>query len=281
MISGHHDSAVEFNWLRFTGYGYFLLTATWLLALITVGVLDGIQLTGFITGNTDLILIGTLPWFLIVYPIGPALVFAAFFQGNRKGGGTVPGAVDNLAACAVGAAMCRFLVNHPDCIPAGTEIRFLSFGGEEAGVRGSRRYVKRHLEELKERNARLLNIEMIAYPETTILTSETNGTVNTSPELVQSAIAAAERAGVPYRVAPATLGTSNDAGPFCRAGIEATTLLPFKFPQQTVAFYHQRLDRPEALTPEPIFNVMKLVLEWIRLDGGPSKNPSRMNESDL
>ena len=95
-------------------------------------------------------------------------------------------------------------------------------------MRGSRRYVQRHLDELKRLDVRLLNYETIAHPEIAILTSETNGTVKNSPEMVKSVVAAAQRAGVPYKVQPATLGTANDAGPFSRAGLKATTLLGFK-----------------------------------------------------
>ena len=61
------------------------------------------------------------------------------------GGGVVPGAVDNLAASALAAALARRLANNPASVPPGVEIRFISFGGEEAGLRGSRRYVARLL----------------------------------------------------------------------------------------------------------------------------------------
>jgi aminopeptidase YwaD len=163
-------------------------------------------------------------------------------------------------------AMCRFLVKNPAYIPDDTEIRFLSFGSEEAGCRGSRRYVARHLDELKRLDARLLNYETIAHPEPIVLTSETNGTVKNSPEMVKGVVAAAERAGVPYRVQSATLGTGSDAGPFSRAGLKATTLVGFRM-QQQVAFYHQKWDTPEVLTLEPLLNVLKLTLEWVRNGG--------------
>jgi hypothetical protein len=38
-------------------------------------------------------------------------------------------------------------------------------------------------------------------------------------------------------------------------------------PQQMVAFYHQKWDGPEALTIEPLFNVLKLVFEWVHCGG--------------
>ena len=268
ILSGHHDSALEFTWLSFTGYGFFILTVTWLIALIAVLVMCTIQLVGVITGNADIVRIGTLGWVLFAYPIVPSIIYALFFTRGRKNGGIVPGAADNLSACALAVAMCRFLVENPACIPDETEIRFITFGSEEAGVRGSRRYVQRHLDELSRLDARLLNFETIAHPEIAILTSETNGSVKNSPEMVKSVVAAAQRAGIPYKVQPATLGTSSDAGPFSRAGLKATTLLGFKV-QQMVAFYHQERDTPEVLTIEPLLNVLKLTFEWI-CNGGES-----------
>jgi hypothetical protein len=263
ILSGHHDSALEFTWLRFTGYGYLFLAVTWMIALVTVLVMSLIQLAGVMTGNADTVHFGTLGWVLLVYPILPSLIFAMFFTMGRKNGGTVPGAADNLSACALTVAMCRFLVENPACIPADMEIRFITFGSEEAGCRGSRRYVERHLDELKRLDVRLLNFETIAHPEIAILTSETNGTVKNSPEMVKSVVAAAQRAGVPYKVQPATPGTGSDAGPFSRAGLKAMTLLGFKV-QQMVRFYHQKWDRLEILSTEALLNVLKLTFEWVR-----------------
>jgi len=210
----------------------------------------------------------------MVYPVLPAVIFAIFFTRKGKNGGNVPGAADNLSASALSVAMCRFLVKNTSYIPADTEIRFISFGGEEAGFRGSRRYVKRHADELKRLDVRLLNIETVASPEVVLLTSDINGTVKNSPEMVKSVIAAAERARVPFKVKPATLGTANDSGPFSQAGLKAMTLLAFKIPQQMVAFYHQKWDRPEILTIEPLLNVLKLTLEWIHNEGELSKKSS-------
>lgn len=266
ILSGHHDSALEFTWLRFTGYGFFILIITWMIALITVLVMSMIQLTGVITDNAGIVHAGTLGWLLMVYPVAPAIIFAVFFARGRKNGGNVPGAADNLSACALAVAICRFLVENPACIPADTEVRFITFGSEEAGVRGSRRYVQRHLDELKRLDARLLNFETIAHPVIAILTSESNGTVKNSPEMVKSVTAAAQRADVPYMVKPATPGTGSDAGPFSRAGLKATTLLGFNM-RQMVAFYHQKWDTSEILTLEPLFNVLKLALEWVRNGG--------------
>jgi len=273
ILSGHHDSAPENTWLRLLGYGFYFLSVTYFAGLGVLLALSIIQLAGVIAGDASVVRAGTLGWVLLAYPILPSIVFALFINRDRKNGGTVPGAMDNLSASSLAVALARFLVQNPSYIPPGTEIRFISFGSEEAGCRGSRRYVERHWDELRRLDARLLNAEMVAYPEIGILTSETNGTVKNSPEMVRSVVAAAERAGVPYRVQPASFGASCDAGPFSRAGLKATTLLPFKWPQQQVAFYHQVWDTPEVLTIEPLLNVLKLTLEWVRVGGEERDHP--------
>jgi Peptidase family M28 len=267
ILSGHHDSALENTWFRFLGYGFYITVPTIFIGFIAMLAMSIIQLAGMITGNAAIVRIGTLGWVMLAYPIVPSIIFAMFFNRGRKNGGTVPGAADNLAASALVVAMCRFLVNNPSYIPADTEIRFVSFGSEEAGLRGSRRYAERHLDDLKRLDARLLNYETVAHPEIAILTSDVNGVKN-SPEMVKSVVAAAERASVPYKVKSyPTGGGGSDAGPFSQAGLKATTLLPFKVPQQIVAFYHQKWDGPEILTIEPLLNVLKLSFEWIRNGG--------------
>jgi len=267
IISGHHDSAPENTWLRFLGYGFFILLATFFIGYVIILVMSIIQFWGLSAENYSMVRGGTLGWIMMAYPIMPAVIFALFFTRKGKDGGNVPGAADNLSACALSVAMCRFLVKNPTYIPEDSEIRFISFGGEESGYRGSRRYVKRHLEELKRLDTRVLNIETVANPEFVILTSDINGTVKNSPEIVKSVVEAAERAGVHFKVKPATLGTANDSGPFSQAGLKAITILGFKVPQQMVAFYHQKWDNPDILMIEPLLNVLKLTLEWVRNEG--------------
>jgi hypothetical protein len=292
MLSGHHDSAPENNslrllsavnrWfmrkgrgdsaqedarLRVLGGIFYFISGSFLLGFVTMLVMSVLQMTGVITENACIARSGTLGWVLLLYPMLPSIIFGLFSINAGKNGGTVPGAVDNLSASALAMALSRFLTHHPEWIPDDTEIRFVSFGSEEAGLRGSRRYVTRHLDELKRLDARLLNFEMVAHPEINILSGDANGTVKNAPEMVNSLVAAAKRADIPYKVSAATLGVGTDAAPFTWAGLKAATLMPFKVPQQTVAFYHQMWDTPDQVTIEPLFNVLKLALEWVRCGG--------------
>ncbi len=264
ILSGHHDSAPQNTWLRYTGIGFYFLSAIYFIGMITLLVMCLIQLAGLVIGNEAVMAFGTIGWVLLVFPIVPAIIYVLLLNRRGKDGGLVPGAADNLSACAVVTSMCRFLVENPASIPDGTEIRFITFGSEEAGIRGSRRYVQRHLDELKRLDAQVLNYEIVAYPIISILTSDVNGTVKNSPEMVKSVVAAAERSGVPYKIGAASIGAGGDSAPFSRVGLKALTLLSFKVPEQQFAFYHQDRDTPEVLSIEPLLNTLKLTLEWIR-----------------
>ncbi|MHA1341494.1 MAG: M28 family peptidase [Promethearchaeota archaeon] len=97
-----------------------------------------------------------------LFPLG--FIFAFFFTGTYKNGGTVPGATDNLTSVAISIALGRIIRKHPELIPKNTEIRVISFGSEEAAVRGSTNYVKTHLNELKKNDLMVLNFESICDP---------------------------------------------------------------------------------------------------------------------
>jgi hypothetical protein len=292
ILSGHHDSSLEFTWLRllgdlkrriipnnqhnsprentwirFLGYVFLVLTITMFIGFSVMLAMSIIQLTGVIIGNTNIVSIGTLGWILLVFPIVPSIILGLSYTRGWKNGGNVPGAADNLAASALSVAMCKFLVKNPAYIPADTEIRFISFGSEEAGLRGSRRYVERHLDELTRLEAKVLNFEVVSDPVIDILTTDVDG-VKQDPEMVKSVVAAAKRSEVPYKLKTnPTSGGGSDAGPFSQAGLKATTLMPFKMPEQMLAFYHQKWDGPEILTIEPLLNVLKLTFEWVRNGG--------------
>ncbi len=264
IVSGHHDSAPENRWLGWLGYGFFVGSLIAALGFAVMLVASVMQVVGLATGDPEL---GRLGWHWLVFPIAPAVGFGLFFTRSRRHGGTVLGAADNLAASALVAALCRFFVEHRALVPSDVELRFLSFGAEEAGLRGSRRYVARHLDELRRLDARLLNFETIADREIGILTSDLAGSVRCAPEAVQAAVTAAERAGVPHRVKSAFVGVGTDAAPFCRERLRAVSLLPFRVPQQMIAFYHQPADRPEVLDPGALANVFALAAAWIEAGG--------------
>jgi hypothetical protein len=144
----------------------------WFIGYLTLLAMSIIQLAGMITGDADIVRIGTLGWVLLVYPIVPSIIYLMFFNRGKKNGGTVPGAADNLSASALAVAMCRFLVKNPATFQRTRKSGSYPSAARKLELRGSRRYVERHLDELKRLDARLLNFETVAHPEITILTSD-------------------------------------------------------------------------------------------------------------
>jgi hypothetical protein len=265
--SGATDRAREATWYRRMGYVFYGLSTIWSLGFVATLALSIVQLAEVVAGDAAVGRFGTPGWVLLAFPIAPSLAFSAFFTRRGKNGGIVPGAADNLSASAVTVAMSRFLAQNPSHIPPDTEIRFISFGSEEAGVRGSRRYVARHVDELKRMGARVLNFETIAQSELIILTGEQSGAVRVSPEMVQSVVTAAKRCGIPHRVEAPWLGAGGDAAPFAQADFHALTVIGMNMPEDMIAFYHQKWDRPEVVSIDGLQNALKLALEWIRCSG--------------
>jgi Zn-dependent M28 family amino/carboxypeptidase len=60
----------------------------------------------------------------------------------------------SLSGRPVPLPLYKILAANPSLMPPDTEGRSISFASEEAGLRGSRRYVERHLDELTRLDAR-------------------------------------------------------------------------------------------------------------------------------
>ncbi len=266
IFGGHHDSAYQFTWARYLKHGYYVTIGIILWGVVAVAVKTGSYLIGTALDLPTLISFGSIGKTALIMPIGPAAFFAFFFLGSGRNGGQVPGAADNLSGCMLSVAMGRILKKHPHLIPDNTEVRLISFGCEEAGMRGSRRYVERHHDELKKTDAMFFNIETVVDNVVNIMKSDCNGLCRNSPEMVQSLVEAAEQAGVRYRVRPLPFGgAGSDAYPFSEAGIKAACVLPIRYPQQLIQFYHQPSDNYDILKLEPFETTLKLAVEWIRM----------------
>lgn len=269
LFAGHHDSAYQFTWARYLKYGYYATVAILLWGVVAISTRTGLYFLGLALGLPGWVSVGAIGPLSLAMPIVPSLLLAFFFLGTGKGGGQVPGAADNLSGCMLSVAVGRILLRHPELIPADTEIRLLSFGSEEAGMRGARRYVERHLEELKAKDAMLFNIETVADTTVNIMASDSNGMCKNSPVMVQSVVDAAKQAGVKYRVRPMPFGAAgSDAYPFSEAGLKAVCVLPLRYPQQIIQFYHQpsdNYDLYDTLTLEPFLVTLRLAVQWVRM----------------
>jgi Peptidase family M28 len=270
IFSGHHDTSPEFNLLKYFKMGYYLGLA--ILFLTVFGTMVGalIRVIILFSNSSGSWNITSFMWFSIIF-LPMSFLLAQFFLGTTKNGGTVPGAIDNLTSSSIAVALARILKENTEFHPDDTEIRVISFGAEEANMKGAWAYAKRHLNELKSMDALVINCESICSPEIEILTSDNNGFTKNSMELVQEVEKAAKNAGVPSKVEPFPFGGGGtDAYGFSRYKIKATSLFSLKVPEQMIEFYHQSTDNFDKVNLEAIKNVFKICLQFLS-DFDPQK----------
>ncbi len=273
-FSGHHDSAPRYNLLEFMGGGGyaafilwgFAIFGIWTVSLVIAAVLavgGGVQ-GGLYTFSVWLLVVGM-----------PALVVLWFFKTSGARGNVVPGAVDNLSAVAVVLAVGKYVKAHPEVVPAGTEIRLISFGCEEAGLRGAFRYVGAHREELVRSDFQLVNMDGLQSPKSLmVLAFEPTTRTPHDPRVTGALTAAAERAGVPFRTLGVTLldrvagffSGGTDAAAFSKAKIPASSIMAIDI-RKYLNNYHTSRDTPDKIEPGVLEGALKICLTYLEKEG--------------
>lgn len=278
IFSGHHDSALQFNLLKYLKHGYviviFLGLGTfflWFLGSLIFGI---ITIFAFLLNFTLIydFFLNFAIWLLIIGAIPMLFLFFFVTPGNKAN--KVPGAVDNLSAIAIILGVGRYLKNHMELIPANTEIRLISFGCEEAFLRGAYRYVEAHLEELKNYDAECVNLDAIQSIDY-IAFSDKEPTTRTihSEEVVQKLIKAAELVGVKIKVASlgggsflekivGLIGGGTDATAFSKSNIKASSITALNL-LKIVSFYHQETDTPDKIEKGALENTLKICIGYL------------------
>jgi hypothetical protein len=275
IFSGHHDSALQFNLLTHLKIGYAIIVILGLLILIiwmvTSTILFIISIIGFKIADFLIFQIFALILFVIGVPV---LIGLWFFVSFGEKANKVPGAVDNLSAVAIVLGLGKYLKLNPDIIPENTEIRLISFGCEEAGLRGSYRYVEEHLEELKTKNAICINMDGVqSLANIGIIDYEPTTRTKHSDEVVKILTHSANEVGIPASkfslggssfveklIGQVTGGT--DATTFSKAGLKAATIVAMDL-KQMLKFYHQSTDTLDKIEKGVLEKVLKLCINSI------------------
>jgi hypothetical protein len=263
IFSGHHDSALTFNWLPILKQGYVVAEGVLIVGVILFSLSLGILFFTLLFGlHLDWVI--QVNQLITIFVIPFTIILAFNFTGSDKNGGKVPGALDNLSAVSITLALAKMIQENPDLIPPDTEIRFISFGSEEAGTRGSFNYVNRHLDELKTKETYVMNFETIFDEEITVFTSDLNGLLPNSNKIVDLVSQAAKNSNAPHKVAPFPFGGGGtDAIPFSRNQIPALTLYAMKVPGQMAKFYHQTKDNYDMVNQKSLKHAMQIALAFL------------------
>jgi len=273
IFSGHHDSALEFNLLTRLKIGYPVLILLG-ISIMIIWLVTSLIIVLLILANLfyyELFIVFILTLFIIGIPAFIGLFFFVSFGDKAN---TVPGAVDNLSAVAIVLAVGKILKKNKEIVPKNTEIRLISFGCEEAGLRGAFRYVSAHFNELKKYEAECVNMDAIQSKDyISIIDFEPSTRTKHSDVMVRKLKEAAKSANI--KVNESALGGSGktekiigqitggtDATAFSKAGVKAANISAMDL-KKMLQFYHQPTDTFDKIEKEALERVLKICIAYI------------------
>ncbi|MFC1847708.1 M28 family metallopeptidase [Chloroflexota bacterium] len=263
IVSAHLDSAYEFNlfyYLKSASLLIFVIAA--LGCLILLGGSLG-KTVAYATGNSDAPVFTVIG--IITVAISPVMGLLLFFHSYRP----VPGAMDDMTGIAVTTGLGKYLneaKKNGQWVPERTEVVLLATSSEEAGLRGAKRYAKRHREEMKTVPTYGLFLDCI-YDEKslTVIDREYFTGAKHDRGLVEMAQDVARSHNQHVSVKPIPVGAS-DASAFSTKGIPSICIL-CQDPLNLVPNYHTRNDTYENVRPESLSAALHLVIGIIeRID---------------
>lgn len=248
IISGHIDSVKEFKWwYRLKHAGAVLsVIAGFLFPLLSFFMVVAIFIDQPFVDYLWL-------FFLLCTPI-----LIVYF--DMHGDIVVDGALDNLTGVAMAVEMAKVFseekLQH-------TRIRCISFGAEEAGLRGAWHYGKTNKKQLLEEKAFMINLDTIKDLEhMTIGTRETNTLVSFEKADIVKMEESFKATGVFYKKLPLDVGAS-DASAFRILGLPALSIIGM-MSERLDKCYHTRLDNVEHLDGAAMEAMKKVLIHYIQ-----------------
>ena len=260
ILCAHQDSAYEFRLWRVLGNAAVPLMGLAMLGIVVAIAGSLAKTIGYLGGREDataFTIVGA-----VMAAFSPVVAPFLFFLSDKA----VPGAMDDMAGIAVLAATGRNL--HESRIsggfyPENTEVVLLATSSEEAGLRGAKRYVKRHLAELKRTPTYGIFLESPADERhLTVATGELFTGAKHDRDLVEMARNVAASHGWPIKAKPIPLGAT-DATAFSKRGVRSICLLS-QDTSRLAPNYHTREDTPEHVRPEALSVTLQMVIEMIQ-----------------
>ncbi|MHA1804041.1 MAG: M28 family metallopeptidase [Promethearchaeota archaeon] len=261
IFSTHHDSAFEFNTFYYLKrFGQVIINVGY------VGV--AVVLIGIILKVIFLFLDISLPLLFLVLGIvfacfTPIVFVYVFFHGYKP----VLGAFDNLSGVAVLLGIGNYLAskkNDPSIFPQSTRVLLVSFAGEEAGLRGSKRYLRAHEDELKKNNAVVVNMDSIGSTKVIIIHDKESGIgAKHDPRVYEELYDIAKKINPSVKIAPLPFGAT-DGATFSKASIPCASLGSLNLVDELVPYYHTRLDTPDVVEKEALGQFLKICLEYLK-----------------
>ncbi|MBE6748573.1 MAG: Zn-dependent exopeptidase M28 [Ruminococcaceae bacterium] len=175
----------------------------------------------------------------------------------------VTGAIDNLSGVFISNAVAKFL-NDNNIRFENTEVCVLLTGAEEAGLRGSKSFVKNHPElQNKDIETVVIGVDTICEMDfMKIYSKDMNGFTKNDERVAKLIQDGAKIAGYDVPTGTIELGAT-DAVAFSQKGISAATFVAMN--PEPSRYYHTRLDTVDMIKPQAIDAGVKIALETVFL----------------
>ncbi|MBU2488881.1 MAG: Zn-dependent exopeptidase M28 [Proteobacteria bacterium] len=267
IFAGHMDSTTEYRFWHHLGMGGIALT--WLASVLILLLPAFLGLDLFFSRLAE----APLPVWLACYRtdfllLSPSLAVLWWMRSDR----VVPGAQDNLSGVAAALGAARVLAGagedwDAETVPAPvlshTRVRVVSFGAEEAGLRGSHAYAREFKDRLLEENAVLVNLDgILRDKDLAIVKAE----IMLGVRFPRQVVADLGRAflGVSrlpkYTVIPQG---ATDGASFTRAGIPAVSILGLPTSRLDPT-YHSRRDTPEHVEDQALATTRDVLVQFAK-----------------
>jgi len=193
-------------------------------------------------------------FFLVLIPF--AIIYI-FFHSYKS----CLGAFDNLSAVSVVLGIGKYLSENK---LKHTQVHLISFAGEEAGLRGSKRYVQTHFKELKESGAILVNMDGVGIKDNIIIAkNEFLIGAKHNKEIVEKLFEIAQNLKIGAVIGTLPFGAT-DAAAFSVKKLPATVIMAYPHKLSLPKYYHTRLDTPEVVEKEALGQALHICAEYLK-----------------
>lgn len=237
ILNGHSDSAYEWTLMKIRQEVMVVVLVADIVCLLA-------SMAIFVYNFT----VETVPMWAIIFAVVTAPIYAGlFFVCTFKT--LSPGANDNLTGVFAAVSVLKCL-SESGIRFENTEVCALLTGSEEAGLRGATAWSKKHEQEWKEIDTKVVVFDTLTdYDYFTIYHRDMTGLVKCSPEVVElidkACLDPEVNHPLPHGIVP--FGAS-DAAAFVKCGVKAAAIAGQN--PKYAPYYHNRRDVPDALKPD-------------------------------
>ncbi len=251
ILSSHHDSNWEFPLGKRFGTKVSIFMALPIVFNPILLLFSVIKIMIPLPFMVELILV-----ILLVAPIPILIPFGIKVISKTP----VMGANDNLSSLAVCLATAQYF-SDPKNKLANSELWIVSFGCEEIGIRGSKRFVSKYFEIIK--NSYSINLDLVGGKNCLphIDTKEEMGAIKLSPEICNILENASKKLGISVKKGPVMCFT--DSMSFSMKKIKSAALIGLLKDGNMPKFYHTTSDTIENIDPTLMRQCLEICLQAI------------------